>query len=125
MTPFELVFHVAPRRVDSMLVPQTEGEEEAHDIDKDPDYTPYALKQPDQQAEMVRRSMAKWEKIYQDVRRRVKKAQEDRARKREKPGNPFHPYRPSDKVRKRCHATVQGPSKLHKPIRSDMLFGVR
>jgi hypothetical protein len=120
MSPFELVFHVAPRRIDSMLVPQTEGEEEEQDdLEKDPDYTPHAQRKCDQQAEMVRRSMRKWEKIYQDVRRRIKKrARENWARNRATSSKPFHPHVPGDRVRKRCHATVKG--KLHKPIRSEI-----
>ena len=107
------------RRIDSMLVPQTEGrEKEQDDLEKDPDYTPHAQRKCDQQAEMVRRSMRKWEKIYQDVRRRIKNEQEKRARNRATSSKLFHPHVPGDRVRKRCHATVKG--KLHKPIRSEI-----
>ena len=84
-----------------MLVPHRDDEDHA-----DPDYTPHTKAPREQQVDIVKRNIKKWEKVYQAVRRRIKNAQEERAQNQAEKDHPFHPYQPDYRVRKRNHATV-------------------
>ena len=115
ISPFEFVFHSSRRRLDSMLVPHEDDEDDA-----DPDYTAHTKTLREQQADLVKRNIKKWEKVYQAVRRRIKNAQKVRAQNQAKMALLFHPYQPGDRVRKKNHSTIQGSSKLSKPIKPDI-----
>ena len=68
----------------------------------------------------VKRNIKKWEKVYQAVRHRIKNAQKVRAQNQAKMALLFHPYQPGDRVRKKNHSTIQGSSKLSKPVKPDI-----
>lgn len=98
-----------------MLVPHKDDEDDA-----DPDHTPHTKTLRKQQADKAKRNIKKWEKVYQAVRRHIKNAQKERAQNQAKVDHPFYPHQPGDRMRKKNNATIQGSSKLTKPIKLDV-----